>query len=792
MESPKQDAERAEDWFTQTFGPIIEANRRVIAAYDKGYGASPKEPENWLSPGSISHIEQLGSRTVLHCENAVLLCDWINERVLRIWLRPDRKIPNAEPFSYAVATAHPPDQQPRLQEHEAALRIENGDWSVRVDRASTSLSVEPTTTNNKVLIRQVKPGWTHDGAVRMALEMAPDESCHGTGQRTFELNLRGQHLNFWNTDAGAYVRGFEPINYCVPFYLGAHQHGAYGILWDNSYRASLDLGTQAADMLEFQARGGELRAYLFCGPTLEQVIADYTWLTGRMPLPPGWAIGYHQCRFSYHDEASVLEVAHELRQRKIPCDAIYLDIDYMDGKRVFTWDRRAFPDLKSMADQLHRIGMKLVVILDPGVKVEAGYAAYESGIAEGIFMSYPDGQPAAGVVWPGLCHFPDFSSEKARAWWVQQMQPLLAAGVDGIWNDMNEPLYFGNAKTDDPPDYVQHHKEGLGGDHAEIHNVYGMLMARASREAVQKHYPDRRPFIITRAGYAGTQRYASSWTGDNRATWDNLRQSIAMQINLALSGQSFTGADIGGFAGDTSPELLARWTQAGALLPFFRNHSANDTIRKEPYQFGEEIERICRNAIELRYQLMPYLYTQFARCSTEGLPIIRPIFTHEHENVVIRQIDDAYLLGEHLLVAPVLTEHSRCRLVYLPAGVHWYDFWTQHHYPGGQWICVEAPLDHLPIFVCAGTVLPMQSVEQYAGENQLDALVLRCYPGDGETILYEDEGEGYGYQSGIYRRTRFTLRSQSGLSWQSEGKYTPEYTWAFERLTQNKFEPFQP
>lgn len=792
MESSKQDSERAEDWFTQTFGPIIAANRRVIAAYDKRYEASAKEPENWLSPGSISHTEQLGSRTVLHCENAVLLCDWINERVLRIWLRPDGKIPNAEPFSYAICASPSSDQQPHLQQHEQTIQIENESWTVHLDRATALLTVQSTSSNSNALIQQMRTGWRKDGAVRMALEMAPDESCYGTGQRTFELNLRGQHLNFWNTDAGAYVRGFEPINYCVPFYIGVHQHGAYGIFWDNSYRASLDLGNHESDTLEFQAQGGEMRAYLFCGPTLEQVIADYTWLTGRMPLPPRWAIGYHQCRFSYHNEAAVLEVARELRRRKIPCDAIYLDIDYMDGKRVFTWDKQAFPDLHDMADQLHQIGMKLVAILDPGVKVEAGYSVYETGIAEAVFMTYPDGQPAAGVVWPGLCHFPDFSSENARAWWARQMQPLLSAGIDGIWNDMNEPLYFGNAKTDDPPDYVQHYKEGLGGDHAEIHNVYGMLMARASREAVQKHYPDRRPFIITRAGYAGTQRYASSWTGDNRATWDNLRQSIAMQINLALSGQSFTGADIGGFAGDTSPELLARWTQAGALLPFFRNHSANDTIRQEPYQFGDEVERICRTAIELRYQLMPYLYTQFARCNAEGLPIIRPIFTLEPDNAIVRQIDDVYLLGEHLLVAPVLTEHSRRRLVYLPASSDWYDFWTQQLYQGGQWICVEAPLDHLPIFVRAGTVLPLQPVEQYAGEKSFDVLVLRCYPGDGETVLYEDEGEGYSYQAGNYRRTSFNLSASDNLSWQSEGQYAPGYTWTFQHLAQGQFETFQP
>lgn len=579
---------------------------------------------------------------------------------------------------------------------------------------------------------------------------------YGTGERSFDLNLYGRHLTFWNTDPSPYDRGSEPINYAVPFVVIVADDHVQGIFVDNPYHGTVDIGFTDADLLTFSFTGPARGVYTYTGDTLASVIAQFTAQSGRMPMPPLWALGHHQCRYSYMNQREVLAIARQFRRRHIPCDAIYLDIHYMDHYKVFTWDTEAFPDFAGMAAELHAQNIRLVVIVDPGVKIEPGYDGYEDGIAQDVFIKLPDGTRAEGVVWPGNTHHPDFASERVRRWWAEKLQPLLQAGVDGLWNDMNEPLYFGFGEALSPADYLVHDVDGTPAYHAEQHNLYGHQMSMASRLAQEIADPQRRPFNITRAGYAGTQSVASSWTADNTATWDSLRLSIAMTLNMALSGQSFTGPDIGGFAGDTNAELLIRWYQACVLMPFYRNHSAVDTIHQEAWRFGEQAEGLICQAIDLRYTLLPYLYSQFAACHFDGIPIVRPLFAAEPQNPHLRSIDDCYLVGDHMLVAPITTEYALRRTVYLPAGSDWYTFDAQTRYHGGQLISVEAPLNTVPIFVRAGTALPLWSQLQ-STPSELPAPHLRLYPGHGETRLYQDAGDGLGYQRGEYAWTTFTL-----------------------------------
>ncbi|MCA9916200.1 MAG: glycosyl hydrolase, partial [Anaerolineae bacterium] len=331
--------------------------------------------------------------------------------------------------------------------------------------------------------------WCEDGAARLSLRLQPDESAYGLGERAESLNLRGKRFELWNVDPPRYQRGDDPLYYNIPFYLGLHAQGAYGIFWDNASRGSVDVGLTAADELVFEAEAGELRFYIFFGNDVNSVLARYTELTGRIPLPPLWSLGYQQCRFSYYPQERVLELANEFRNRDIACDVLYLDIHYMDGFRVFTWDKSRFPDLPGMIRTLHQKGFKIVVIIDPGIKIDPDYFAYTSGVEHDAFLNFPDGQSVAAAVWAGASHFPDFSSAAARSWLSEQFVSLLDAGVDGIWNYMNEPAIFTSEGANTLPDYVRHDVDGLGGDHLGNHNLYGMLMGRASREALQKYDP---------------------------------------------------------------------------------------------------------------------------------------------------------------------------------------------------------------------------------------------------------------------------------------------------------------
>jgi len=765
--------------------------------YEAGCSAEPSKPASFLGVlaamprrrrpvtdlqplGDVVSWQRDGQAVDMHCSNGLLRLEIMADDLVRLCLHPVPigaglpAVPSL-PFSYALdPDARWPVVSFDLEESADVLVMRTSQLTCRVDRSPFRLTF--LDTQGRPLSEVADLGFRgrgpSGGGGFFTHRLVEGEAIYGLGEKAFDLNLRGQAVDIWNTDPECYQPGVDPIHLCIPMLVGLRQGRAYGVFFDNPGYARLDLGRTQHDCLHYVADSGELCVYLFGGPTLPAVLARYTHLTGRMLLPPRWLLGYHQSRWSYYPEQQVRELAAEFRRRRIPCDALHLDIDHMDGYRIFTWDRDRFPDPARLLADLSEQGFRIITIVDPGVKVDPGYPVHDEGLARNAFCSLPDGRLFQGPVWPGECYFPDFTDPTVRAWWGDLYRSLLEAGVAGFWNDMNEPAIFGGTM----PRNVSLHHEGRGTSHCEIHNVYGLQMARASAEGVRRLRPDERVPVISRSGYAGLQRFALVWTGDNHSTWEQLRLGVSMCLNLGMSGVALCGPDVGGFAGDADGELLARWTQVGALTPFFRNHSALGTRPQEPWAFGEPYESICRRWIEFRYELLPYLYTAAWQAAQTGLPMMRPLALAFPEDPHTYSLGDQFLLGDALLAAPVGYPGQRSRPVYLPGGL-WYDFWTGERLSGQ--VTADAPLERMPLYVRAGAVLPLGPVLQHSGEWPPEALHLHVYPGDGESWLYEDDGHSLAYQSGMFQQTRFVCETTAagGLRIRREvgGPFDPGY-----------------
>lgn len=579
--------------------------------------------------------------------------------------------------------------------------------------------------------------------------LLPDEKFLGLGEKTGDLNRRGNGYTHWNTDAYGYGTGSDPLYGSVPFYIGLHRSESpsgimYGVFFDNTFKTTINFGASTDRYSSFSAEDGEMNYYYIYRSTIAEIIEDYTWLTGRMELPPIWALGYHQCRYSYFPDKEVLSTARIIREKKIPADVLWFDIHYMDAYKIFTWHPYRFPQHRAMLSELEQLGFKNVVILDPGIKVEKGYNVYEDGVAKNIFLRYPDGALYKGDVWPGTSHFPDFTNPRARTWWGDWLKTLVNDGIDGFWTDMNEPAVWGQRF----PDIVEFDFEGNKATHKKGHNVYGMQMARATFENAKEHFNGKRPFVLTRAFYAGVQRYAAVWTGDNTSSEDQMLLGVRLINSMGLSGMPFVGVDVGGFNGGGSRELFARWISIGALSPFFRVHAAINTKEQDPWSFGEDVEEISKRYIGLRYQLLPYLYSAFYEASKTGLPVARTLAINNpfDDKVYDWRYQNQYFLGPAILVAPVTSSQTFAK-IYLPDG-EWYDVHTDKHYTGKQEIIVETPLERLPLFVKAGSIIPMQSLTQSTSEQPDDTLRLHIYKGSQGLpyTYYEDDGETYKYQ----------------------------------------------
>lgn len=588
--------------------------------------------------------------------------------------------------------------------------------------------------------------------VQVVKQMDGDEFFYGLGDKTGYLNKRRYDYEMWNTDdPSAHNEAYKSLYKSIPFFITLKKNCTFGIFFDNHYKSYFDMGKETNDYYFFGADEGNLDYYFIYGLDMKDIIKEYTYLTGRTPVPQLWTLGYQQSRWSYETEEKVRDIAKHFRDLDIPCDVLHLDIDYMDAFKVFTWHKENFKEPEKLISDLNKDGFKVVTIIDPGVKKEEGYFVYEEGMKNDYFAKDTDGEVYVNQVWPGDSVFPNFTEKKVRDWWADKQQLMLEKGVSGIWNDMNEPASF---KGEIPKDVV-FTMDGRTTNHGEVHNVYGHFMSRATYEGLKEH-DKKRPFVITRACFAGTQKYSTVWTGDNQSLWPHLQMAIPQLVNLGMSGISFAGTDIGGFSHETTPELLSRWVQVGCFSPLFRNHSAQGGRSQEPWVFDEETLNINRKYIKLRYQLIPYLYDLFYEGEKTGLPILRPLVLHYEKDDKVKELNDEFLYGERILVAPVVEQGKRFRGVYLPKGT-WVDYWTKEVIAGEQYIIREAPLDVCPIYVKAGSVIPNYPEQSYIGEKDIKELILDVYEGEGEYTHYQDNGEDFNYQNGEFNKYSFRL-----------------------------------
>lgn len=523
------------------------------------------------------------------------------------------------------------------------------------------------------------------------------------------------------------------------------------------------MGKENSNYYYFGAKDGNLDYYFIYGPEVSEVVNEYTNLTGKTPLPQLWTLGYQQCRWSYAPEQRALEIAKTFREKNIPCDTIYLDIDYMDDFRVFTWDNKKFKNPKAFTDELKSMGFKVVTIIDPGVKVDKGYKIYDEGLKNGYFATDKDGMVYKNTVWPGDSVFPDFMNSQVRKWWGNNQKIMFNLGIAGIWNDMNEPASFNGPLPED----IVFNNDGTLVTHKEIHNVYGHMMDKATYEGI-KEATNKRPFVVTRACYAGTQKYSTVWTGDNQSTWEHLRMSLPMLMNIGLSGMAFCGTDVGGFGFDCTGELLSRWVQVGTFTPLFRNHSTIGSREQEPWAFDEITEEINKKYIKLRYKFIPYLYDMMHKCEKSGAPIIRPLLYNYQNDKKTYEINDEFMFGDNVLVSPVVEQGARQKLVYLPKGNSWIDYWTGEEFEGGQYIIKDAPLDICPIYIKTMSIISNGEDVNYIGEKDTECLNLSIYlcdkKGEGKYIAYNDDGESFDYKNGRFNEYEFIFDLNDNLN----------------------------
>ena len=603
-----------------------------------------------------------------------------------------------------------------------------------------------------------------DFKVYVSKVMENDMYFYGLGERTGSLNKKGYHYRNWNTDDPTpHGETYAQLYKSIPFLIAIKNNEASGIFFDNHFESHFDMGKENSNYYYFGAKDGNLDYYFIYGPEVSEVVNEYTNLTGKTPLPQLWTLGYQQCRWSYAPEQRALEIAKTFREKNIPCDTIYLDIDYMDDFRVFTWDNKKFKNPKAFTDELKSMGFKVVTIIDPGVKVDKGYKIYDEGLKNGYFATDKDGMVYKNTVWPGDSVFPDFMNSQVRKWWGNNQKIMFNLGIAGIWNDMNEPASFNGPLPED----IVFNNDGTLVTHKEIHNVYGHMMDKATYEGI-KEATNKRPFVVTRACYAGTQKYSTVWTGDNQSTWEHLRMSLPMLMNIGLSGMAFCGTDVGGFGFDCTGELLSRWVQVGTFTPLFRNHSTIGSREQEPWAFDEITEEINKKYIKLRYKFIPYLYDMMHKCEKSGAPIIRPLLYNYQNDKKTYEINDEFMFGDNVLVSPVVEQGARQKLVYLPKGNSWIDYWTGEEFEGGQYIIKDAPLDICPIYIKTMSIISNGEDVNYIGEKDTECLNLSIYlcdkKGEGKYIAYNDDGESFDYKNGRFNEYEFIFDLNDNLN----------------------------
>ncbi|EHA6439722.1 glycoside hydrolase family 31 protein [Clostridium perfringens] len=572
---------------------------------------------------------------------------------------------------------------------------------------------------------------------------------YGLGEKGGDLNKKGCYTENFNTDDPE--TDDDSITYykTIPFYVALKEEATYGIFFDNSFRSYFDMGKEMGDRIFFGAIGGQIQYYFIPGENIKEVVKNYTALTGRMEMPPLWSLGYQQCRFSYFSQEEVRELVKTFEEKDIPLDVVYLDIDYMDGFRVMTFKTPNFDDAAGLIGDLKEKGIRTITIIDPGVKVDEEYDVFKRGKEGNHFTKKLDGEMFIGAVWPGDSAFPDFSNKYCREWWKSELKKFISEhGMDGIWNDMNEPCVFNNDHKTMLESCLHNSDNGVI-EHKEFHNRYGFEMSRCSKEAQEELHPNERGFSMTRATYAGGQRYSSVWTGDNMSLWSQMRMSISMNANLGISGFSFVGNDVSGFGLDSSEELFIRWMEMGPFIPIFRNHSNMYTRRQEPWAFGPRAEKIAKKSIELRYELLPYIYDLYYISHKEGLPIFRPMIMEYEKDMNLLNMREQFMLGENMIVAPVLYEGERSKTVYLPKG-SWFNYFTMEKLQGGKWYKLPCELDEILVFVKEGAIIPTYNKKFRNVKERPNNILLKVFGENAKGFHYNDDGHTMEYLEGKY------------------------------------------
>ena len=699
-----------------------------------------------------------GTTIFLHCANADVQISFYSPAIARVEVAFGRCFGGV---SYAVEV----DARQGLYELDdeaAALNVNTRNFMMKIHRSQFAVDFltpdgRPINCDEQGLFNsQVE---SHITAYKT---MQTGERFIGLGEKCGGLDKAGCGFTNINTDSFAYGTDADPLYSTFPFYIGIHNGLYYGIFLDNSYQSDFNFGASNRRFSSFGVRGGNLNYYFIHANSIPSIIEAYTHLTGRMSMPPLWTLGYHQNRYSYYPDTTVLRIADTLRENQIPCDSITLDIHYMHKYRPFTWNSERFPKPAELLSTLRDKGFQTTLIVDPGIAAEDADKTDDNS-ANNIFIKYPDGSDYQGEVWAGWCKFPDFTAPEARMYWAQKLKTLLDKGVAGLWNDMNEIATWGQKM----PDNLVFHYEGERASHLKARNVYGMQMARASHEAFVD-FNRRRPFILTRAAFAGIQRYSAVWTGDNSASFPHLTMGLRMLMSMGITGVAFAGMDIGGFLGEPSPELYVRWMQIGAFIPYMRNHKQVNTKSAEPWTFGEEAMETVRNSINLRYRLIPYIYSLFREAALCGMPLLRTLaIEHPFDDMVYNKLyENQFCLGDALMIAP-FDEIQKHGEIYFPDD-EYYDFYTDRRLalsPANRRLTVALTIHAIPLYVRAGSIIPMQNIVQHTGQYAGDALFIHIYKGSRQHVFryYEDDGISFACLAGEYHE-REILYSPSNSS----------------------------
>ncbi|MDR7129585.1 alpha-glucosidase [Algoriphagus sp. 4150] len=697
----------------------------------------------YLSIGKIENWAENESGFVAYSKIAQVKISVVRDGIIRVQASRNSTF---DPNPYSVI-AQPKTVEFTLEEKETSIHLKTSKIHLQFDFQNGVCSFYDV--SGTLLNKDDSLGISWIGTeVTCYKELQSNEKFIGLGEKTGNLNRAGRAYTNWNTDYFGYGISDDPLYASIPFYIGLQEGKAYGIYLDNTHKSIFNFGASTDRFMYFNAEDGDMDYYFIHQPTVAGIISSYTELTGTMEIPPKWALGYQQCRYSYYPDKEVLTLANTFREKEMPADVIYLDIHHMEHYKVFTFDGEKFSDPKGLISKLKEKGFRVVVILDPGIKTEPGYIPYDEGKSQGLFVNYPDGKEYVAQVWPGPCAFPDFTNPKTRAWWMEKMAFYTEAGVDGFWTDMNEPASWGQFT----PNLIEFDYEGNTASHRKARNIYGMQMAKSTQQGSSDNLPNQRPFVLTRSGFAGVQRYAAIWTGDNVSTEEHMLAGVRLVNSLGLSGIPFSGYDLGGFAREATKSLYARWMSIGTFSPLFRAHSMINSNDAEPWAFGEEVEEISRTYMKLRYKLLPTLYSKFRLSSQTGLPVAASLAVDYSADplVYLPAYQNQYLFCDTIMVAPV-ESYKEITKVYLPKG-DWYYFFTDQTYNGNQVIYQDCPLNNLPVFIKAGSILALQNDIAHTRAINDGILRIHLYKGTqaSEYIHYEDDGESLEYKSGKY------------------------------------------